>query len=84
MLVEDLECVFIMLERSPPHLLLYCFYLTEKIKVEPNKGSTSCNTREPMIYLLLFIIYDYHIFLAYAFITLFIYLLVHQTFYLLE
>jgi hypothetical protein len=29
-LVGDLKCVLVMLERSPPHLFLYLFYSNEK------------------------------------------------------
>jgi hypothetical protein len=40
MLVGDLECVHVVLERSPPYLFLYLFYLIKKNKKEINKGST--------------------------------------------
>jgi hypothetical protein len=34
----DLECVLVMLERSPPHLFLYLFYLIKRNKSENKQG----------------------------------------------
>ena len=57
-LVGDLECVFIMIERSPPHLLLYLLLLNkEKQKKQTSKGSTGLNTEEPKTYLLLLLLF---------------------------
>jgi hypothetical protein len=71
MLVGDLECVFM---RNLPHLLMYLLLFNRKTKVKTNKGSTSYNTREPMIYYYsyYYYYYDYHyniyIYIVYAFI----------------
>ena len=61
MLVGDLECAFVALERSPPHFILYLLYFSTKKqkqkKQKTSKGSTGLNTKEPNFinhYLLLF------------------------------
>ena len=41
MLVGDLECVVVPLERSPLHLFLYLHFFSRKNKDRNNKGSTS-------------------------------------------
>jgi len=70
-LVGDLRCVFIMHERSPPHLFLYLFYLINKNKKRTNKGSVGWNTGEPKsFYYYYYIIFEYYYFE-----------LVHSTFY---
>jgi len=70
-------------EKSPPHLLMYLLLLNRKTKVKPNKGSTSCNTRELMIYYYsyYYYYYDYH-YNIYIFSLCIYYLFVQPTFYL--
>jgi hypothetical protein len=40
-LVEDLECVLVMLERSSPHLFLYLSLFAKETIIKTNNGSSS-------------------------------------------
>ena len=66
-LVGDLECVLVMLERSPPHLFLYLFYLIKKNKKETKKGSTNRNTSEPKFYYYYYYLFVYYFIYIYLF-----------------
>jgi len=72
-LVGDLKSVFVMHERSPPHLFLYMFLFNKETKYATNKGSIGLNTGEPKTYLLLLLLYlsIYYVYF-YLFTNLFI------------
>jgi hypothetical protein len=61
---------------------MYLLLFNRKAKVKTNKGSTSCNTGEPMIYYYSDYYYYIIIIIIYIFSLCIYYLFVYPTFYL--